>query len=720
MEVLQHEHPLTLIDLNPEYPRDEVVYDDEEELIMKQDFRCSCGRCGQEINFYHRYYYTCDQCDYSLHKLCAELSKTLSHESHRDHALILCQVSEDKWCMCHRFDENLWIYKCEKCRFYVHTDCATTSKAASYNALLFNPATPTSSSITTPSSHDSMKMVEVLCNACIRPITNMPFYKCTASDDGCNFVLHVWCTRLSTGVKKKRVVDSQIVTLKLLPPVPFASRVMRTNIFEVDVSCGVTPEFITHKSHPNHLLRRYKPSSEMYCLLCLSDAKTQLFYGCEDCMFYLHTKCALLWPDTIRHKYDKKHPMSLRYFPVENYAGDYFCEVCEEEFNPNIDCATTSKKASMNAIQLNPGTSSVSKNYKDSDYPDLLHLPFHDQTAASKHFYGETTPTSSRITTPSSHDSMKMVEVLCNACIRPITNMPFYKCTASDEGCNFVLHVWCTRLPTEVKMTDNDNVIRTLKLLPPVPFALLGVFRCLCCELFCSGFVYSDADKYSRSSYQADVCCALTPEYITHKSHPNHLLRKLKPSFEKYYCRLCLSDAKTQFFYSCGDCKFYLHPKCALLWPDTIRHKYDKHPMSLRYFPVENYGGDYFCEVCEEEFNPNAAFYHCDQCVYSIHLPCVEFILQEAHSFLTEVFNPNTAFYPTTPFFLDRGVDQYENVKSRIFTFKGHPHPLSLSRSTESDGDCTLCGKHLNNYWIIFKCLQCKFAIDRDCFRKIE
>nr|GEW52276.1 ARID DNA-binding domain-containing protein [Tanacetum cinerariifolium] len=55
MEVLQYEHPLTFIDLNPEYPRDEVVYDDEDELIMKQDFRCPCGRCGQEINFYHWY-----------------------------------------------------------------------------------------------------------------------------------------------------------------------------------------------------------------------------------------------------------------------------------------------------------------------------------------------------------------------------------------------------------------------------------------------------------------------------------------------------------------------------------------------------------------------------------------------------------------------------------------------------------------------------------------
>nr|GFB37423.1 B-box-type zinc finger, zinc finger, PHD-type, DC1 [Tanacetum cinerariifolium] len=36
-----------------------------------------------------RYYYTCHQCDYSLHKLYAKLPTTLRHESHRDHILIL-------------------------------------------------------------------------------------------------------------------------------------------------------------------------------------------------------------------------------------------------------------------------------------------------------------------------------------------------------------------------------------------------------------------------------------------------------------------------------------------------------------------------------------------------------------------------------------------------------------------------------------------------------
>ncbi|GKD33185.1 zinc finger, PHD-type containing protein [Tanacetum coccineum] len=228
MEVLPHGHPLKLIDLNPKYPHDEVVYDDEEELIMKLAFRCPCGRCGQEINFYHRYYYTCEQCDYSLHKLCAELPTTLKHESHRDHTLILYQVSEDKLYddipdLVHLpfpdethmlkhfygesgsrpFETNLTHPFHEHPLILVDTPCCNNDITT----------TLTSSRITTSSSHDSMKMVEVLCNACIRRITNMPFYKCTVEYD--------------------------------------------------------------------------------------------------------------------------KHPMTLRYFPVENYNGDYFCEVCEEEFNPN-------------------------------------------------------------------------------------------------------------------------------------------------------------------------------------------------------------------------------------------------------------------------------------------------------------------------------------------------------------------------------------------------
>ncbi|GKC03816.1 zinc finger, PHD-type containing protein [Tanacetum coccineum] len=367
------------------------------------------------------------------------------------------------------------------------------------------------------------------------------------------------------------------------------------------------------------------------------------------------------------------------------------------------------------------GTSAVSKNYSDSEYPNVLHLPF------PNHFHGESgskafetnlthpfhrhpltlvdTPYCSNDinTTPSIHDSMKMVEVVCDACIRPITNLPFYKCTTSDDGCNFVLHAWCTRLPTEFEtmgflFMPESPITLNFKLLPQVP-KFMGVFQCQYCDLHCNGFVYN----CSKIEYNVDVHCVLTPPYITHKSHPNHLLQllllfgKRHQSFEKY-CRLCLSDTKKQLLYICEPCEFTIHSKCALLWPDTVSHKYDKHQLTLRYFPVENYSGDYFCEVCEEEFNPNAAFYHCDQCVQSMHPACCVSI----------------------PSYPDIGVAEFDNVKfGDTYKVNGHPHVVSFCRGVESDGKCAKCGKHLQDK-LIFKCLQCKFAIDIDCARRYD
>ncbi|GKF08529.1 zinc finger, PHD-type containing protein, partial [Tanacetum coccineum] len=80
-----------------------------------------------------------------------------------------------------------------------------------------------------------------------------------------------------------------------------------------------------------------------------------------------------------------------------------------------------------------------------------------------------TTPTSSRITTSSINNSMKMVEVVCSGCIRPITKLPFYKCTASDDGCNFVLHASCTRLLSEFKTEEMPYTSYYIKQLPQVP-----------------------------------------------------------------------------------------------------------------------------------------------------------------------------------------------------------------------------------------------------------
>ncbi|GKE39309.1 zinc finger, PHD-type containing protein [Tanacetum coccineum] len=227
MEVLQHEHPLTLIDLNPEYPRDEIVYDDEEELIMKQDFRCPCGHCGQEINFYHRkdsffhshpltlaYSFSKDDQKAKFDpRYCATTSKEAS--------LNAIRLNQGTSAVSKNYKDNdypdlLHLPFPDQSDVLNHFVGKSGSRAFETNlthpfhrhplTLVDTPScnndittTPTSSRITTSSIHDSMKMVEVVCNACIRPITNLPFYKCTSSDDGCNFVLHASCTGPSRG-----------------------------------------------------------------------------------------------------------------------------------------------------------------------------------------------------------------------------------------------------------------------------------------------------------------------------------------------------------------------------------------------------------------------------------------------------------------------------------------------------------------------------------------
>ncbi|KAL9994763.1 hypothetical protein Hdeb2414_s0875g00956591 [Helianthus debilis subsp. tardiflorus] len=78
---LQHEHPLTLVDLqlmHRDYIEDDDEYDDND-LITTQNFHCTCNRCGRRIDWYHRYYYKCSMlsCDYSLHKFCEEVPNNL-------------------------------------------------------------------------------------------------------------------------------------------------------------------------------------------------------------------------------------------------------------------------------------------------------------------------------------------------------------------------------------------------------------------------------------------------------------------------------------------------------------------------------------------------------------------------------------------------------------------------------------------------------------------
>ncbi|KAJ0724481.1 putative chromatin regulator PHD family [Helianthus annuus] len=453
MVVLQHKHSLFLIDLNPKYPHDEQVYDDEEDLMIKQAFQCLCARCEQEITYLHRQRQILTECDacgkehkgvfyecitcfhFLIHKDCVFQPKrlliqdgTYGRFSHT-HPLVLtysfpivdqkakfyptCRVCDNAFSE----NENLWVYKCDKCRYYAHTDCANAiHKPSSSNSesnedpgdvltfeeykeikdfyrVLDLPLPDLSKNrFTALFSKESNEMsithnchqhplilvdsrcndvtkVEDLCNGCDSQITTVPFYKCA---NGCNFVLHEWCSRLPTELighpsRDSGGYDEDLHAVVLKPKamhdseafVPRHNRLRAPHCLVcynnyngfayhcadaycyyhiIDVWCALIPRVITHKSHPYHLFFKVlKRLDKDYCRLCLSGFTNpeETSFSCSLCNFHLHPKCALLLPETTRHKYDK-HPMTLSYRPVENHIGDYFCEVCEEEMNPNV------------------------------------------------------------------------------------------------------------------------------------------------------------------------------------------------------------------------------------------------------------------------------------------------------------------------------------------------------------------------------------------------
>nr|GEZ05681.1 zinc finger, PHD-type [Tanacetum cinerariifolium] len=252
------------------------------------------------------------------------------------------------------------------------------------------------------------------------------------------------------------------------------------------------------------------------------------------------------------------------------------------------------------------------KNFKDADHPDLLKLPFPDQTySILQHWLskvsgsrtGETSErclinhisyqhvlslvstqsndskgaTSSSVSSLSCHDPMKRIELLCNGCLRAIMDVPFYKCSSEDQCCDFVLHEWCTRLPAELPNYPGHPQ-HTLFFISAVPRNVFGIFYCRNCESYCNGFAYG----CTECDYYIDVNCGFIPEEITHEAHPDYILsRCYRESMRKPCVAEGDRDYGSNFSFSCRSCDFHLHSTCALFLPRNINHKLDKHPMKL-------------------------------------------------------------------------------------------------------------------------------------------
>ncbi|KAM0020456.1 putative chromatin regulator PHD family [Helianthus debilis subsp. tardiflorus] len=315
-----------------------------------------CVACG---NKHEGVFFQCTTCPRFLINLeCALLPTKLLIQNHTDgsfthsHPLTLSysfsyseyQAKYNPSCrVCGgRFYYNLWIYKCEKCLYYVHVDCATSKREpfmsifqtaslgktyknfkedehlnllhcpfqdegdnllkrymSNQHELIGDSKQDEGEMVThashqhplvlfdkqTPagvSLHDPMKRIQLLCDGCVKPIMTVPFYMCCQYDDEqyC-FVLHEWCAKLPHEVQE--YVGHPVHTLFLLPKIP-------------------------------------DTQSEEFCKACgysVSYRRNLWFYHCTICAQSMHAACVPLILQCEQNTYASNHKCVYKFLNVK-------------------------------------------------------------------------------------------------------------------------------------------------------------------------------------------------------------------------------------------------------------------------------------------------------------------------------------------------------------------------------------------------------------------
>ncbi|KAJ0477526.1 putative chromatin regulator PHD family [Helianthus annuus] len=613
-----HDHSLSLVHLQPTHKNENA--DDEDEGEEKDDFveevrhGRECGMCKEQIGSFHLCYYYCKACDYSLHKFCAELPRTLQNNPlYPYHNL---ERTLDKYrfeCFfCNLLWKDAYFYYCGFRYYKMCFICATTLEQKINHA---------------SHPHQLERMFERIVSRC---------GACGNKHDGFFFQ----CT---TCLVFRINLDCALLPAKLL----------------IQISTNGT---FSH-SHPL-TLAYYFPESEYYakfrpkCRVCNGMFLFHLWnYKCGKCLYYVHVDCAT-----------SKTPASLRK-TYKNYK--------EEEHRNLLNCPFQDEGDNLLKHHMSNQHEGDIFNHSSHQHPLIL---FDKQTSVGKK-------------PVSLHDPMKRVQLLCDGCVKPIMTVPFYVCCHYvDEQCCLVLHEWCAKLPSQIQ-DYFGHPEHPLVLLTKIPGKFFGVFECEVCKLDSNGFAYG----CTTCRYYVDINCAFIPEEITHDSHPDHLILRVKSSSMEW-CNACRRGVYKNWIFRCPSCDIYIDVQCALLLPRVIKHKLDKHTLSLRYEPAENHIEEYFCEICEDEFDPWRWFYHCTTCAQSMHTRCVPFILQCEQA---------TNGYG--------GVYKFLNVKfGGTLEIKDHPHHLSFVQGVVSDGNCSNCLRRLK-YEMIFKCMECEFALHYKC-----
>ena len=204
------------------------------------------------------------------------------------------------------------------------------------------------------------------------------------------------------------------------------------------------------------------------------------------------------------------------------------------------------------------------------------------------------------------------IDESCSACKQDLNGVA-YICI----GCECFLHESC--LKDMLREVQSPFHPQHPLLFHEIPVGF-GFPKCSTCR--------EKFNKIAFVCFQCDVpwhwsCAKHQTRKIKHDCHDHHLLHLGKRIFveESPRCDQCGAECNDTLF-CCVECEFYIHLECMPL-PYIVKHKRHLHPLTLTNSVVEDDSGEYYCDICETERNPEHDVYYCKKCTYIAHIDCV-------------------------------------------------------------------------------------------------
>ncbi|PWA48717.1 C1-like protein [Artemisia annua] len=550
-------------------------------------------------------------------------------------------------------------YACTQCRFFLHKSCSQLPKTIHYPSLYHHPLT-----ITMFKTVDSKLLYD--CRICRKIIAKGFFYDaygvgkpgfCCCSN--C-FLVEFACKAEYDAIKEKATIKLQ------------------------------------HEGHPQPTLTLQLRHGAFRCDACKTDEKG-LFYQCDSCDFWIHETCAFLPPTIDLPHHHHKHPLFLVHSLPDNfYKFNFYCKFCNQYIRRNewlYHCANCRYfahiKCTLNA-QQQPSTTrdNLSTSAASDNEISLLHFPMSEaftdplkllhskilaqddkETTEINHWSHPAHPLVLNVEDSQGNNMMPDINSgdpirVCYACVQPLT-FPYYSC--KEDGCSvFIdLHKYCAHLPPTLQHQLHPD--HTLDLVDTWEDEYF--YKCTGCFSWGNTFAYKCK---MNCKFCLCVNCAFLPITITHESHNHHLTQLIDP---KVVCNAC-NKWYGGISYACKACDFILGMYCAMRSPKSLAHRYCKgHEIPLTYPPVDDHPEDFYCDICEEEMNPNFPLYHCHnhKSRSSFHLGCIS------------------------------RIDYYANVwYGGTITPSYHKHPLTYVRRKKTPKYvCSVCNQDINGFLVV-------------------